>query len=160
MTDLKMDNKWIAMIAAGFSGIVAGSMAFVSAVDTRSFRKHVETNDDEEDSDLAVRHFQVWWPCGRDFMVPLIGCTALANGAAYYATKDRLWVSAGLLTFLIGPYTALVLGEDIEKLRNSSTKEVAETTKRFCLLHHARLGLGLAGFGLALVGLVNLPRKN
>ena len=94
-------------------------------------------------------------------MVPLIGCTALANAAAYYAAKDRLWVSAGLLTFLIGPHTGLVLGEDTEKLRNSSTKEVAESTKRFCLLHHARLELGLElALGSRLRGLSICPIKN
>jgi hypothetical protein len=71
-------------------------------------------------------------------------------------TKQTSWVGAGLCVFLVAPYTAFILGEDIERLRNSSGEEVKETTVRFCRLHHVRLGLAGIGFCMSLLGLTEL----
>mmetsp|Transcript_27114 Transcript_27114/g.42185 ORF Transcript_27114/g.42185 Transcript_27114/m.42185 type:complete len:96 (-) Transcript_27114:30-317(-) len=85
------------------------------------------------------------------------GC--LTNLWAYYQTKDiKFAYSSGLLGFL-GPYTFLVLGEDIENLRKSTPKEVDVSTKRFCLQHHLRLVAAGTGFALSLLALANFETK-
>ena len=128
-----------ASIATGLAGMLAGGLSFGSFVDVRSLLLHV----DKGNTDLIQSHFPIWWPCGRDYMVPLIGLSSLVHGMAYAMTKHSLWIGSGVTIFLIGPYTALVLGEDIETLRKSDTTEVSETTKRFCNLHHVRTGMAL-----------------
>jgi hypothetical protein len=146
-------SKWAAVVATALAGTLTGSLAFVSFVDVRSFMKHVS---DPEGTEIARLHFQVWWPYGRDWMAPLVGSAAIAHAVAWRMTKQASWAAAGLCVFLVGPYTALILGEDIETLRKSSGGEVKETTERFCRLHHVRLGLAGAGFFVALVGLAGL----
>jgi hypothetical protein len=150
------NDKWAALVATGFAGIVTGCLTFVSAVDTRSFLTHVK---EKKGTDLAKAHFQVWWPYGRDLMVPLLGTTALAQGTAWFLSRDKSWIMSGICLFLVGPYTRLVLGEDIEKLRSSTSEEVQEATKRFCMLHHMRTLMAAAGFGLSLVTLADLRKK-
>jgi Domain of unknown function (DUF1772) len=144
--------KWSAMAATGLAGIVAGSLTFVSAVDTRSFLQHV-TNDR---TDLILSHFGVWWPYGRDWMVPLLFSTSVAHAVAYGTTKDKNWALSGILIMLVGPYTKVVLMEDITTLRKADATEVKETITRFCKLHHVRLVLAMVGLGLSLVGLAEM----
>jgi len=141
-------------IATALSGIAAGSLCFVSAVDGRSFLSHIREKPDL-DNGLGVAvlrtHFAVWWPSGRDYMVPLIAATTIAHTAAYAATGDVAWVVGGTGIAAIAPYTALVLGEDIQALRSADDKEVESNAKRFCHLHHVRTGLAIAAFTSALV---------
>jgi hypothetical protein len=146
-------SKWAAIVATALAGTVTGSLAFVSFVDVRSFVKHVSN---PEGTEIARRHFQVWWPYGRDWMAPLIGSASIAHAVAWRMTKQASWAAAGLCVFLVGPYTALILGEDIERLRKSSGGEVKETTERFCRLHHVRLGVAGVGFFISLLGLAEL----
>ena len=142
-------NKFAVIAATALAGICTGSLAFVSAVDARSLLRHVSN----QDTDLVKQHFSVWWPNGRDWMVPLLGLTTLANAAAWRATGSACWGYAALAICGIVPYTVFVLGEDIEALRRSDANEVAKTTERFCARHHARLGMAAVGFGLSLFGL-------
>lgn len=60
------------------------------------------------------------------------------------------------LMFYCRPYTKLVLMEDIQALRDSSTGEVKETATRFCNRHHVRLVMAAAGFITALVSLAEM----
>jgi hypothetical protein len=142
-------DKCIVIMATALAGVCTGSLAFVSFVDARSFLHHVSTNNHE----LVRKHFPVWWPNGRDYMVPLLGTTALANLIAWRTTGKESWGYAALAICGIVPYTVLVLGEDIEALRRSNEKKVAQTTQRFCSRHHARLGMAVIGFGMSLFGL-------
>lgn len=153
--------KWAAITATALNGLLAGSLAFVSAVDVRTLLKHVEDENDDVAISVARRHFQVWWPYGRDWMVPLLVSASIANAVAWYMTdKDNRWAAAGICSFLLGPYTGIVLGEDIQALRKSSSGgAVQATTKRFCLLHHVRLGIVGIGFGLSLFGLTELKKE-
>lgn len=151
------EEKLAALAATGVAGVITGCMTFASAVDARSFLQHV----DKKNTDLAKAHFQVWWPCGRDLMVPLVLCAGATHGAAYLACADgdpdkAWWAVSGACLLSLGPYTKLVLGDDIEKLRAASGEEVEQTTRRFCMMHHVRLGLAATAFGLSLVGLANL----
>ena len=141
-----------AMVATGLAGIVAGSLGFVSAVDVRSFLTHIKYDKTK----LVQAHFAIWWPYGRDWMLPLLLTTFAAHVNAYFATENIHWIIPGTFVLLIAPYTAFVLGEDIEALRKSDAQQVAQTARRFCNLHHARFVLALTGLGLSLIGLANL----
>ena len=126
----------------------------MSAVDVRSFLRHIREKPDA-DGELGVAslrtHFAEWWPCGRDYMVPLIATCAIAHTAAYATTDDIAWVIGGTGIAVIAPYTALVLGEDIQALRSADDKQVESNAKRFCYLHHVRTGLAVAAFASAIV---------
>lgn len=106
--------------ATALSGIEAGGLCFVSAVDVRSFLKHVREKPDK-DGELGVAllrtHFAVWWPAGRDYMMPLIVSTSIAHTAAYVATRDVAWIVGGTGIAAIVPYTAIVLLQDIQAIR-------------------------------------------
>jgi Domain of unknown function (DUF1772) len=163
-------TKWSAIIGTAFAGITTGALTFVSAVDVRTFLKHIEKSsgdDDRDDSDnnnknkqpnveLIRQHFPIWWPYGRDLMVPVILGCVLSNIWAYTRTKDKRFVMTALLGGLIGPYTSVVLGEDIETLRNAQPSDVETTTRHFCQFHHVRLISAAVGFGLALSALADL----
>lgn len=148
-------SKLLAIAATGVAGIMTGCLTFVSAVDARSFLAHL----DKKETSLIQQHFPIWWPNGRDLMVSLILTATLAHGGAYYTSVARNrnnWAISGFLLMMIGPYTAIVLGEDIETLRKADSKEVATTARRFCNLHHVRLVLAVAGFGLSLISLAEV----
>eukprot|EP00656_Telonema_subtile_P026631 TRINITY_DN28612_c0_g1_i2.p1 TRINITY_DN28612_c0_g1~~TRINITY_DN28612_c0_g1_i2.p1 ORF type:complete len:129 (-),score=25.78 TRINITY_DN28612_c0_g1_i2:419-805(-) len=110
-----------------------------------------------ENDEAAVRKlFQIWWPKGRDLMLPLIlTATATHLGAWIASGWDHLWLLTGFLIMSIGPYTGLILAEDIEALRRADTKGVASITRRFCRLHHPRLVPALLG---VLINLVHLAQ--
>lgn len=143
---------WSAVGAAATAGIATGCLTFVSFVDVRSFLSHA----DQKSTDLIQRHFPIWWPYGRDLMVPVLLSGVVSNLLAYRQTgKTNFGITAGLLG-MIGPYTGLVLGEDIEALRKSNPTEVEKTTRSFCNLHHPRLVAAASAFGLALMALAEL----
>jgi hypothetical protein len=122
------------LLAAASSGVLAGCLTFVSFVDTRTINKLIDAGEEQ----LVSKLFQVWWPCGRDLMLPLVLVTSGLHGAAYAATGSSRWLFTGLGALSIGPYTAIVLGEDISALRKSDIKHVATIGRRFCRLHHPR----------------------
>lgn len=147
--------KWAAMSATAVAGIATGALAFASAVDVRTLLQHFH-DDADVASKMVQYHFPVWWPNGRDFMVPVVISGVITNLWAYRAVADtRFALTAGLIGFL-GPYTALVLGEDIETLRSSKSDRVEVTTRRFCWLHHVRLAVAATGFCVALSALADL----
>jgi len=136
-------------IATACAGITTGALTFASFCDVRSFLAHL----DARQSDLVVSHFQVWWPNGRDFMVPLLLANIVAHGTACGITGDPLWAATGAAVGLILPYTGLVLGGDIVKLRKASPEDADKTARRFCALHHVRSVMAAASFGLSLFGM-------
>ncbi|CAJ1962282.1 unnamed protein product [Cylindrotheca closterium] len=145
-------GKLAAILGTAFAGVATGCLTFVSFVDVRSFLTHVE----EDRTKMIQDHFPVWWPYGRDLMVPVLLAGTISNLTAYYQTKDiKFAITSGLICF-VGPYTGIVLGEDIETLRKSDPADVAETTRRFCNLHHVRLVVAATGFGFALTALADL----
>lgn len=146
------DNKLPAIAAVAFAGVATGCLAFVSAVDVRSFLVHVENAK----TDLLRDHFRIWWPNGRDLIVPVLLGGLTSNFWAFRVTGDVNFAYAAGLLGCIGPYTGIVLGEDIEALRGSSGEEVKETAERFCRLHHLRLVASALGFGLSLMALAEL----
>jgi hypothetical protein len=89
-------------------------------------------------------------------MLPMLFSSVLSNLVAYRMTSDGKFAIGAALLGCIGPYTGVVLKEDIELLRSESCEEVKETTKGFCRLHHFRFVVAGVGFGLSLVGLAEL----
>ncbi len=162
---MKSDGATAATVCAtALAGLAAGSMAFASAVDVRGLLRHVRAKH----NDLIRTHFQLWWPCGRDWMVPLIGANAVAHVVAYAATKDTAWLAGGAAVAAIGPYTGLVLGKDIGALRKDAAPEgddendteFSKTVTHFCNMHHVRTGLAFAGFASGLAALTRHAKKS
>lgn len=145
-------GKTAAILGTACAGVATGCLTFVSFVDVRSFLTHVK----EDRIAMIQDHFPVWWPCGRDLMVPVILGGTISNLTAYFQTKNIHFAITSGLICLIGPYTGFVLGEDIEALRKSDPVDVAETARRFCNLHHVRLVAAATGFGFALTALADL----
>jgi hypothetical protein len=114
--------------------------------------------EEEEACERTKKKFQVWWSCGRDWMVPLIATTTLAHVWAFRMTKHMTWLCGGCLLCAIGPYTACIMGEEIEALRKGDAGEVQAASRRFCALHHVRLGLSALGFGMSLLALANFEK--
>mmetsp|Transcript_26699 Transcript_26699/g.56775 ORF Transcript_26699/g.56775 Transcript_26699/m.56775 type:complete len:154 (-) Transcript_26699:89-550(-) len=146
------NDKVAAVVATACAGIAAGCLTFVSAVDVRSFLTHVK----HEKIDLIKNHFPVWWPYGRDLMIPVLASGVMSNLLAFRLTKHVNFAYTATLIGCIGPYTGIILGEDIEALRNSNALEVEKCTRRFCKLHHLRLVAAAAGFGLSLFALAEM----
>lgn len=137
------------LVATASSGILTGCLAFGSLVDARTITALVDAGE----TDTIKRWFGVWWPNGRDLMVPLVLVAAGLHGAAFTATGNLTWLCTGAATVSILPYTALVLGEDISALRKADATDVKVRARRFCLLHHPRTIVAAATLGLALRGL-------
>mmetsp|Transcript_34506 Transcript_34506/g.83516 ORF Transcript_34506/g.83516 Transcript_34506/m.83516 type:complete len:154 (-) Transcript_34506:1946-2407(-) len=153
MSFLSIDNKKLAAIAAtACAGVATGCLTFVSAVDVRSFLSHVKNDK----VDVIKHHFPVWWPYGRDLMIPVLLSGVISNIMAFRLTNHVNFAYTASLIGCIGPYTGIILGEDIEALRKSNDEEVGETARRFCKLHHVRLVAAAAGFGMALVALAEI----
>ena len=145
-------DKIAAVVATACAGIATGCLTFVSAVDVRSFLTHVKN----EKIDLIKDHFPIWWPYGRDLMIPVLVSGVLSNLLAFRLTKHVNFAYTAALIGCIGPYTGIILGEDIEALRKSNAAEVGKSTRRFCNLHHVRLVAAAAGFGLSLFALADI----
>eukprot|EP00956_Cyclotella_meneghiniana_P004821 scaffold5975_cov64-Cyclotella_meneghiniana.AAC.9 len=78
-------------------------------------------------------------------MKPLLLSAVVCNAIAYRITKHGNY-----------PYTAIVLGEDIDSLRKASCREVEETTEHFCKMHHLRSVAAGLGFGMSLMALAEM----
>jgi Domain of unknown function (DUF1772) len=137
------------------NGVCLGSFGFVSAVDARLLRALAN----KQDADTLKAVFPLWWPFGRDWMAPLVTGTTIANGLALYAARrnagastqvSQAWAGATALVLVTLPWTMLVMGESIVKLRSASVQDVCSLTKKFCNLHHARTAAATAAFVLAL----------
>ena len=89
-------------------------------------------------------------------MLPLIVTTFVSHVAAYFATGELTWLLSGGIAMSIGPYTGVILGEDIAALRAADSKGVGEITRRFCRLHHPRTIIGLTAFVINLRHLTHL----
>ena len=171
--------KWSAILGVGCAGIATGALTFVSFVDVRSFLNHISDNNknkkkndsitggkekEEEEQkerkqkgiELIQTHFPIWWPNGRDLMITVILSSLTTNLYAFSQTKDKRFIITATCVGFLGPYTGLILGEDIENLRQSQPKEVERTTRRFCNLHHVRLLSAAIGFGVGLTALADL----
>ena len=143
--------------AAGSAGILAGALSFVSFAETRTFLELVKSDDDPA---YFRRFFRLWWPHGREFMVPLITLSTIAHAAASSLSGDLIWLVSGGLVFSIAPFTALAMSEDIENIKNEDgAHKVPISTSRFCHLQHVRLGLASVAFVLALFGITKEKTK-
>eukprot|EP00931_Biecheleriopsis_adriatica_P124721 TRINITY_DN99893_c0_g1_i1.p1 TRINITY_DN99893_c0_g1~~TRINITY_DN99893_c0_g1_i1.p1 ORF type:complete len:151 (-),score=21.14 TRINITY_DN99893_c0_g1_i1:152-604(-) len=135
-------------LAVGMSGILAGCLTFVSFVEARTILKLVDAGTDGVE--MVRKFFPIWWPYGRDLMVPVILLTTGAHGLAFSITRELAWLCTAGISLSIAPYTAFVLGEDIAQLRRAETKEVSTIARSFCRWHHPRLAIAGGGLAMAL----------
>lgn len=135
-----------ACVAAFFAGITAGALGWVSAVETRVIGGFADAGAE----DALKKFFPIWWPHGRSFMLPLLLSTAVAHVLAFLCRLDWLWLISGGLVFSIGPYTALVMKEDINALMAAPAGGVVHVARRFCRLHHLRFVAAFVALGLDL----------
>eukprot|EP00441_Pelagodinium_beii_P013777 CAMPEP_0197665046 /NCGR_PEP_ID=MMETSP1338-20131121/59002_1 /TAXON_ID=43686 ORGANISM="Pelagodinium beii, Strain RCC1491" /NCGR_SAMPLE_ID=MMETSP1338 /ASSEMBLY_ACC=CAM_ASM_000754 /LENGTH=154 /DNA_ID=CAMNT_0043243799 /DNA_START=69 /DNA_END=533 /DNA_ORIENTATION=+ len=148
---LPISHNAAAAAAVGLSGTVVGSLAFVSFVDTKLLVKL------SSKPGVLSEVFPVWWPYGRDWMVPLLTSTALSNALVYYLTKDAWWLVSVASAMSIASYTVAFMKEaTIDPLMKGGTAdEVSNFTQEFCRRHHPRLLFAIAGLvnGLSLLKL-------
>eukprot|EP00440_Ansanella_granifera_P068001 gb/GFBE01073768.1/.p1 GENE.gb/GFBE01073768.1/~~gb/GFBE01073768.1/.p1 ORF type:complete len:155 (+),score=28.13 gb/GFBE01073768.1/:1-465(+) len=148
---LPVSRNAAALTAVGLSGTVVGSLAFVSFVDARLLLQL------KSKPGVLSEVFPVWWPFGRDWMVPLLASTALSNALVYYLTKDAWWLVSAGSALSIGCYTAAFMMEaTIDPLmKGGAADEVSNFTKEFCRRHQPRLLFAIAGLvnGLSLLKL-------
>lgn len=143
-----MNSKEISVAAGSLilNALQVGALTFVSAVSVPTLLRLLSENR----IDALKEFFKIWWPNGRNYMVPLSALATTSYLATYYLTSNLIWLLPAGATFFVLPYTALVMGEDISSLRDGNEAALASSTKRFCMLHHLRVvvtGAGLA-FGL------------
>ena len=128
------------------SGVVTGFLSGVTFLDVRTFNSLVA----KKDAETIKKVFAVWWPFGKSFMVPALAFNLCTHLGSYAVTQNKLWILTGCVISSIGPWTALVMKEDIETLRGNkkeiSDEDVYSFTKSFCRAHHPRLGLALFSF--------------
>lgn len=145
----------VAVCATGLAGLLTGGLCFVSAVSTRSYVNHLDNEEStaEEKAKFMKTSFQVWWPFGRDYMLPLICTTSATHVGTWYITEQKNWLVSGAFAASVAVYTVAVLGEDISSLMKASSKDVEATARRFCSLHHFRPLLAGISFCLSLLTL-------
>ncbi|XP_075264347.1 uncharacterized protein LOC142356293 [Convolutriloba macropyga] len=154
---MSVDVPLFPVIAACTAGISAGAFWFGSAVDTRTLNSLMDAGEDS-----AVRKFfPVWWPAGRDFMVPSVALTTAAQLGAYAVTKDVAWLSSAGISFSILPYTKFGMMKSIDAIREADKlgkEELTKEVKTFSMLHHPRTVAATAAFGVALVALTRASK--
>ena len=128
------------------SGVVTGFLSAVTFLDVRTFNALVA----KKDAETIKKVFPIWWPFGKSFMVPALAFNLFTHLGSYYVTQNKLWILTGCVISSIGPWTGLVMSEDIETLRGNKKEiedeDVFSFTKSFCRAHHPRLGLALFSF--------------
>ena len=134
------------------AGIVAGFLSAVTFLSTRTFEALVE----KKEAETIKKLFPIWWPFGKSFMGPAKLFNLFAHITTYFVTGNKLWILTGCTIFAIGPYTGLVMMEDIGKLRgnkdgsNENDDNIYKFTKSFCRSHHLRLVLALLAYCISL----------
>lgn len=144
-------KEHIETVATMSLGLQAGAFVFGSFVDVPTFN----TLAPQENPVESI--FSVWWPKGRNLMVPLILSSTTLNLLTYFAknpeqrSKSHLVIAAASLALL--PYTKLVMGKAIESLQEVSVSqrpEVIQKVETFGNLHHVRTALSIGLFSMAL----------
>lgn len=130
--------------AAITSCVVAGAMAWVSFVDCAVFSKLARSGE----SKALTKIFSAWWPAGKAFMMPALGCAVGSQVWAYVETeRNKLYLlSAGSLVS-IGLWTRAIMWDDINHLlaATGGGGDTCKTALDFVRLHHARLGFAVVG---------------
>jgi len=132
-----------------FNGLVAGALCFVSNVDVATIKKLQLGTPDH----LKV-FTSAWWPCGRDYMQPLIGTTVILNLAAAFTANDFLYIGTGGLILSVGLWTGVMMHEDIQGITDLKADSTSERFKRhyedFCFFHHFRAVFALTAASLVI----------
>ena len=134
-----------------------GALLFCGAVSTKTL---IDMSDKTE---FVKAYFPVWWPHGKNCMVPLIGTTVLSNIAAWYFTKDWRFLVSGGFCASVGFYTGLFMKEDsidpLMKSEDATDDDIQTFVKKFCRKHHPRTLLALTGLAVSIWAAVTELKK-
>lgn len=84
-----MNAASVSAAAGCLTLITTGSYLFVSAVDSRTL---LALSDNNAESTLKAL-LPIWWPAGRDFMVPCGALQLILQAAAWRLTEDNKCVT-------------------------------------------------------------------
>eukprot|EP01095_Lingulamoeba_sp_RSL-Kostka_P016981 TRINITY_DN8594_c0_g1_i1.p1 TRINITY_DN8594_c0_g1~~TRINITY_DN8594_c0_g1_i1.p1 ORF type:complete len:151 (+),score=40.60 TRINITY_DN8594_c0_g1_i1:91-543(+) len=141
----------LSLTSLSINSLHCGSLLFVSAVSARTLNGFVEKKDD----DLIKKFFPIWWPAGRDLMLPLGLVSVVCYGVTYYYTEDVSNLISGLSVFSVLLFTKFLMSENIDDLRNNKKPESTfDIAKSFTFRHHFRLLLSFFGVGYTIYSLV------
>jgi hypothetical protein len=139
------------------NGTSFGALLFVGAVDARTFLALADKKDAAVSATIFRHFLPIWWPNGRDMMLPLGVIALLANVKAYFHPKTKstkhYWLVPTATHGLILGWTGLVMSESIRKLLEGKEGEVSSVVRTFCYLHMPRIlfaGVGMVFSTLAL----------
>lgn len=140
------------------AGIICGFLTCVTFLACRTFRALV----DKKDADTIKKLFPVWWPFGKAFMVPALLTTAALHLLTFAVGGCSGWIATGCLLAAIGPYTGIIMNEDISALRGKSDKDLTSDeavygfARSFCAAHQLRLFAAATAFVADLALLTNM----
>ena len=154
VSDMSLETA-LPLTAVLASGITTGFLTAVTFLDVRTFKALVA----KKDADTIKKLFPIWWPFGKSFMVPSLAFNLITHLGTYALTRNKLWILTGCIIASIGPYTGIVMSEDIETLRGNKKEimdeDVFSFTNSFCKLHYPRMFLALFSFGTSLFLITN-----
>eukprot|EP01137_Pigoraptor_chileana_P011986 Opistho-2@63702 len=127
------------------NGIFAGAFTFASAVDAR----YLITLCDKKEADLLRRMFPIWWPFGKDLMVPLNLFCIFSNALVYYFTGESVWLLTSALCVFPLVWTVVAMAPTIVSLQSArdelpDDEDLYVAVRKFCRLHLVRLVAMLA----------------
>jgi len=146
----KFNAKKVAIGSATlFNGLVAGALCFVSNVDVATIKKMQLGPPDNLKAFTCA-----WWPCGRDYMQPLIGATVILNFAAAFTTNDIFYIGTSGLIMSVGLWTGVMMNENINGIIDLGADSTSKSFKKhyddFCFYHHFRAVFALTAASLVI----------
>ena len=151
-----MRKDILPFLASTVNGISLGSLVFAGAVDIRALLDVLSSGKES----ILKELFPVWWPCGRDLMVPVSLIGVLLNSCMYIQRRKRhdvnktLWLLPATMHATILLWTGIVMGGTIGNLMNAKGDDFNAAFKLFCKLHFPRIlfsGIGASCSTLALM---------
>lgn len=157
-----MTFELIPFLASYINGASFGSLIFVGAVDARTFCSLASANHEE----VLKKLFPVWWPYGRDLMLP-IGVIGIALNSVAYTTAKKgndtkwYWLVPAAMHATISVWTGLVMGNNIRTLlEGEQAKNFIPVLNTFCLQHLPRIVFSGVGFAFSTLALMNGSSNN
>jgi hypothetical protein len=134
------------------NGAAFGSLLFVGAVDVPLFRKLVRN----QDSSSIKTIFPIWWPYGRNLMVPIALTGSTLSISSWYVTRNLLWLAPVATHLLTVIWTVFAMGESINELLDAKGNDIYDMVLTFCSRHYVRVVFSAVGFGASIIALLQL----
>lgn len=148
----------IPFLASSINGASFGSLLFVGAVDVRTLLVLTSTRLPENEV-LLRKFFSLWWPYGRDLMLPVGVMGLFFNIKAYFSMKENnnrwYWLIPSVMHTSIVLWTGLVMGGTIKTLLNGETHNFSSEVRKFCYLHFPRVLFAGVGYAFSTFALMS-----